>query len=136
MLPFANWRTLLTIVAVVIVIATIFYSRYMANKISMDERQKVEAWAEAQRFIANAGPQEDILFATVVISGQQTIPVIETNERDSITNYHNLDSSDVRASKDYLAGRLREYKKMIPSLPTWPLIHQNSTNTIMENHFY
>ncbi len=103
MLPFANWRTLLTIVAVVIVIATIFYSRYLANKISMEERQKVEAWAEAQRFIAKAGPEQDILFATVVISGQQTIPVIETNENDSITSYHNLDSSDVRSGKDYLA---------------------------------
>jgi signal transduction histidine kinase len=114
MLPFANWRTLLTIVAVVIVIATIFYSRYLANKISMDERQKVEAWAEAQRFIAKAGPEEDILFATVVISGQQSIPVIETNEQDSIMNYHNLDSSDVRASNDYLASRLREYKKNDP----------------------
>jgi len=114
MLPFANWRTLLTIVAVVIVIATIFYSRYLANKISMDERQKVEAWAEAQRFIAKAGPDEDILFATVVISGQQSIPVIETNELDSIMNYHNLDSSDVRASKDYLSSRLREYKKNDP----------------------
>ncbi len=114
MLPFANWRTLLTIVAVVIVIATIFYSRFLANKISMEERQKVEAWAEAQRFIAKAGPEEDILFATVVISGQQSIPVIETNELDSIMNYHNLDSSDVRSSKTYLAGRLKEYQKNDP----------------------
>jgi signal transduction histidine kinase len=130
MLPFANWRTLLTIVAVVIVIATIFYSRYLANKISMEERQKVEAWAEAQRFIAKAGPEQDILFATVVISGQQTIPVIETNENDSITSYHNLDSSDVRSGKDYLANRLREYKK------NQPIITYLSADSSTYNKYY
>ena len=110
MLPFVNWRTFLTIVAVIIVIATIFYSRYLANKISADERQKVEAWAEAQRFIAEAGPEEDILFATVVIAGQQTIPVIETDENDSITNYHNLDSSDIMSNRTYLSKKLKEFK--------------------------
>jgi signal transduction histidine kinase len=114
MLPFVNWRTFLTIVAVIIVIATIFYSRYLANKISADERQKVEAWAEAQRFIAEAGPEEDILFATVVIAGQQTIPVIETDENDSITNYHNLDSSDILSNRTYLSKKLKEFKANQP----------------------
>jgi signal transduction histidine kinase len=130
MLPFANWRTVLTIVAVVIVIGTIFYSRYLANKISMDERQKVEAWAEAQRFIAKAGPDDDILFATVVISGQQSIPVIETNESDSITSYHNLDSSDVRSGKNYLASRLKEYKK------NEPIITYLSSDSAKYNKYY
>jgi len=130
MLPFANWRTILTIIAVIIVIATIFYSRYLANKISLDERQKVEAWAEAQRFIAQAGPEQDILFATIVISGQQTIPVIETDEHDSITSYHNLDSSDVRSSNAYLAGRLREYKK------NQPIITYLSSDSSKYNKYY
>ena len=130
MLPFANWRTVLTIVAVVIVIGTIFYSRYLANKISMDERQKVEAWAEAQRFIAKAGPDDDILFATVVISRQQSIPVIETNESDSITSYHNLDSSDVRSGKNYLAARLKEYKK------NEPIITYLSSDSAKYNKYY
>ncbi len=130
MLPFANWRTVLTIIAVAIVIGTIFYSRYLANKISMDERQKVEAWAEAQRFIAKAGPEQDITFATVVIAGQQTIPVIETNEHDSITNYHNLDSSDVRYGKDYLNGRLKEYKR------NQPIITYLSSDSSTYNKYY
>jgi len=130
MLPFANWRTILTIIAVSIVIATIFYSRYLANKISLDERQKVESWAEAQRFIAQAGPEQDILFATIVISGQQTIPVIETDEHDSITSYHNLDSSDVRSGNNYLAGRLREYKK------NQPIITYLSSDSSKYNKYY
>jgi signal transduction histidine kinase len=130
MLPFANWRTLLTIVAVVIVIATIFYSRYLANKISGDERQKVEAWAESQRFIAEAGPDEDILFATVVIAGQQTIPVIETNENDSITNYHNLDSSDVISNQNYLSRKLIEFKA------NQPIVTYLSSDSTKFNKYY
>ncbi len=114
MLAFANWRTLLTIVALVIVTATIFYSRYLANKIAADERQIVEAWAEAQRFIASAGPEDNITFATVMMSSQQSIPVIETNEKDSITNYHNLDSADVASNQKYLKSRLKEFARNRP----------------------
>ena len=114
MLAFANWRTLLTLVALVIVTATIFYSRYLANKIAADERRTVESWAEAQRFIAGAGPEDNITFATVMMASQQAIPVIETNEHDSITNYHNLDSADVAGKNDYLAGRLREFTRNKP----------------------
>jgi signal transduction histidine kinase len=113
MLAFANWRTLLTIVALVIVTATIFYSRYLANKIAADERRTVESWAEAQRFIASAGPDVNITFATVMMASQQSIPVIETNERDSITNYHNLDSTDV-LKQGYLASRLKEFARNRP----------------------
>jgi signal transduction histidine kinase len=106
-----NWRSLLAIIAVAIVIATIFYSRFLASKIALEERHKVEAWAEAQQFIAKATPEQDILFATIIMAGQTEIPVIETNETDSITNYHNLDSNRVINSNGYLTKKLAEFKK-------------------------
>jgi signal transduction histidine kinase len=106
-----NWRSLLAIIAVIIVIGTIFYSRFLAGKIALEERHKVEAWAEAQQFIAKATPEQDILFATIIMAGQTEIPVIETDEKDSITNYHNIDSLQVARSSGYLQGRLREFKK-------------------------
>jgi signal transduction histidine kinase len=105
-----NWRFGLTAVAVVIVIATIFYSRYLANKIAAEEREKVEAWAEAQKYIANASADQDILFASIVMAGQASIPVIETNEKDSITNFHNLDSGSVANNNNYLVKKLNEFK--------------------------
>ncbi len=106
-----NWRSLLAIIAVIIVIGTIFYSRILAGKIALEERHKVEAWAEAQQFIAKATPEQDILFATIIMAGQTEIPVIETNEKDSITNYHNLDSLKVVRNPEYLQKSLREFKK-------------------------
>ncbi|HEX5667442.1 MAG TPA: HAMP domain-containing sensor histidine kinase [Chitinophagaceae bacterium] len=111
---FANWRTLLTIVALIIVTGTIFYSNYLADKIAANERQIVEGWAEAHRYIASAGPDDDITFASVMISSQQTIPVIETNEKDSITNFHNIDSADVSGSRDFLQKKIREFSKNGP----------------------
>ena len=42
-----NWRSLLALVAIIIVSATVFYSQYLAKKIAADERQKVELWVAA-----------------------------------------------------------------------------------------
>jgi signal transduction histidine kinase len=121
-----NWRSLLAIIAVVIVIATIFYSRILAGKIALEERHKVEAWAEAQQFIAKATPEQDILFATIIMAGQTEIPVIETNEKDSITNYHNLDTLKVLRNPDYLQKSLSEFKKSNHPIVTY-LNNESST---------
>lgn len=110
MLRFANLRGVLTLIAMAIVVATIFYSRYLAHKIADDERQKVEAWVEAQKFIAKAPADYDILFASIIIAGQQTIPVIETNENDSITNFHNIDTAQVSENPNLLKEKLNVFK--------------------------
>ncbi len=103
----------------VIVIATIFYSRYLSNQLAEQERQKVEAWAEAQQFIAKANAEQDILFATLIMAGQNSVPVIETNEYDSITNYHNIDSSGVLNNPGKLKSLIREYNKKNPPIVTY-----------------
>ena len=37
-----NWRTILAVVAIIIVSATIFYSNFLAKKIALEEKQKIE----------------------------------------------------------------------------------------------
>ena len=127
---FVNWRTLLTIVALIIVTGTIFYSNYLSDKIAADERQIVEAWAEAHRYIASAGPEDDITFASVMISSQQTIPVIETNEKDSITNYLNIDSADVAEDPGYLPKKISEFSG------NRPIITYLSSDSSKYNKYY
>lgn len=126
-----NWRTLLSVVAVVIVIATIFYSRYLGNKIASEERQKVQAWVDAQQFIARAGPEQDISLATQIMAGQGSIPVIETNEQDSITNFLNLDSAKVVSSADYLRRKLREFRAR-----TEPIVTYLNADSTKFNRYY
>ncbi len=126
-----NWRSLLAIIAVIIVIGTIFYSRFLAGKIALEERHKVEAWAEAQQFIAKATAEQDILFATIIMAGQTEIPVIETDEKDSITNYHNIDSLQVARNSGYLQARLREFKK-----DNNPIVTYLNTESSTFNRYY
>jgi hypothetical protein len=40
-------RTWLSIIAVAIVTGTIFYSNYLAKKIAVEERQKVNVWVQS-----------------------------------------------------------------------------------------
>ncbi len=103
---------LLTLIAILIVSGTIFYSDYLSKKIGKEETQKIEAWVEAQKTIMNATDQTDITLATRIATENDDIPIIETNEKDSITNsYVNIDSSLVNADKNYLSRKLQEFKK-------------------------
>jgi signal transduction histidine kinase len=88
-----TWRALLALVAILIVSGTIWYSSYLAKKIERDEREKVAQWVEAGIFINNPN-NVDIRLASMILI-QADIPIIETNEKDSITNWVNLDSSQV-----------------------------------------
>lgn len=91
---FFNWRILLAVVAILIVSGTLWYSSYLADKIEKDERKKVELWAEAIRSINNPTNTETALASQISLQ-QKEIPIIETTEKDSITNWVNLDSSRV-----------------------------------------
>jgi signal transduction histidine kinase len=104
-----NWRSLLALVAIAIVSATIFYSRYLARKIAIDERQKVQLWVAATKAIIN-NPSMDLTLPNLIRNGQQSIPIIETNEQDSIMDHINLDSAQVSQDPNYLYKQLKKFK--------------------------
>jgi Histidine kinase-, DNA gyrase B-, and HSP90-like ATPase len=106
MIPFRfNWRWLLAIIAIAIVCCTIFYSQYLARKIESEEQQKVQQWLAASRAILNP----DLTLPNLIRNEQHSIPIIETDEHDSITNYFNLDSLKSVRDKSYLPGKLKEF---------------------------
>src|SRR5260221_4569276 len=104
-----NWRSFLALVAIVIVSATIFYSQYLAKKIATDERQKVELWVAASKAMLS-NPGMDMTLPNLIRNGQQSIPIIETNEQDSITGYINLDSTKISQDKNYLYRKLKKFR--------------------------
>lgn len=106
-----NWRILLALIAIGIVTSTIFYSRYLANKIADDEKQKVEEWVEAGKFILSTSNETDTRLPLMIIQNNENdVPIIETNERDSIIQYINLDSLKVAKDPSYLSQKLRSFK--------------------------
>jgi signal transduction histidine kinase len=70
----------------------------------------VEQWIEASKFLINAPIDANISFASRLVTENKSIPIIETNEQDSITNYVNLDSENASKNPDYLRGKLKQFK--------------------------
>ncbi|RFM28860.1 sensor histidine kinase [Deminuibacter soli] len=108
-----NWKTVLALAAIIIVAGTIVYSRYLTGKIAADERKKVDAWVEAQRTILSATDQTSLNLASKISTENVDIPIIETDEKDSITNnYLNLDSNSIRNNPQYLRRTLASFKAL------------------------
>src|SRR5882724_4548097 len=102
-----NWRSLLALLAIIIVSGTIFYSQYLAKKIAAEERQKVEQWVAASKAILTSS---DLTLPNMIHNEQQSIPIIETNEKDSIMGYINLDSASATNDKDFLYKKLKKFR--------------------------
>lgn len=108
--PLFNWRTALAIVAIAIVSGTIFYSQYLAKKIAREERQKVAEWAEAANLLVYDTTGFSTRLAGMIIVENKSIPIIWTNENDSIVEYVNVDSIQAKTNPDYLSKRLKKFK--------------------------
>jgi two-component sensor histidine kinase len=107
-----NWRWLLALLGIGIVCGTILYSQYLAEKIEREEQQKIEQWLAASKAILNP----DLTLPNLIRNEQHSIPVIETNEKDSITNYFNLDTLKAAHDKFYLPGKLKTFQSQNPPL--------------------
>src|SRR5215831_11102379 len=128
--PWLNWRTALAIVAIAIVSGTIFYSQYLARKIANEERQKVQLWVEASKSILN-NPSMDLSLPNMVRNEQRSVPIIETNESDSIIDYVNLDSARATNDPTFLPRKLKQFKS-----ENKPLIIQLSERPYTANKYY
>jgi signal transduction histidine kinase len=126
-----NWRTGLALVAILIVSGTIVYSQYLARKIASDEKQKVEQWVRAGQSLINSADNADTRLATFLLTENKSIPIIWTNEKDSIIDHINLDSA--RAAKDlsYVQKKLRLFKSLHP-----PVSYPDARDPAKRNLYY
>jgi len=126
-----NWRTTLAFVAILIVTGTIFYSQYLARKIAKEERLKVEQWAEAGKFLINSAVEGNSNLAIMIITENKSIPIIETDEKDSITNYINIDTASIARDAGYLIAKLKEFKSY-----NKPFEWINPSDSTQRNRYY
>lgn len=127
-----NWRTGLAVVAILIVSGTIIYSQYLAKKIAYEERQKVEEWVEAGQFLIGSPENADTRLALFIIRVNKSIPIIWTNERDSILDHVNLDSIKAAQSKTYVERKLKQFK----SLHSKPIEWVDPNDSTRVNRYY
>jgi signal transduction histidine kinase len=111
---FINWRTILALIAIGIVIGTIFYSGYITKRIQQDERKKIELWIEAKNTEIKAGDNDvaALNLAGYITTNNSTIPIIWANENDSIIEFLNGDSVKMKTDAHYAEKKLREYKNL------------------------
>jgi Histidine kinase-, DNA gyrase B-, and HSP90-like ATPase len=127
-----NWRTALALIAILIVSGTIIYSQYLAKKIAKDEKQKVEQWIEASKFLINAPNDADITFASRIVTENNSVPIVETNGKDVPSGmYANLDSAKVINDSNYLARKVQQYKKVHT-----PIEYRDTRDSTIVNRYY
>ena len=125
-----NLRNILGLIAIAFIMASIFFSNFLAKKIAADEKRKVQQYVEAVNDLNNISNQDTKLATKIIIENGKDIPLIQTNERDSIVA-NNYDSTAVAAGKFYLKEKLAILKKTNP-----PIIWQNPLNTAEKNFTY
>jgi len=109
---FLNFKNILAIVAILIVSGTIFYSQYIAKKIAIEERRKIEQWGDAVRANSNVDAPENSLAIRILTENSLDIPIILVNEKEELLDQRNLDSIAMANDKNYIAKKIVEFKNL------------------------
>lgn len=126
-----NWRSLLALIAIVIVSATIFYSDFLAKKIAAEEKQKVEQWVEAVKEINNPASAQNILSGKILTENSKDIPMIAVTEKGEILDHYNVDTSHTSNTGNYLKHQLEEFKSL-----NQPIVWKNPFDSTQNNLVY
>jgi len=127
-----NWRTFLAVIAIAIVTGTVFYSNYLAKKIAVEEKIKIEQWVDATKDVANSGVNTELNLAIRILTeNSKDIPMITVDEKENILDHRNLDSIKITGDKSYLAEKLTDFKKL-----NEPIVWQNPLDSLQTNRVF
>jgi two-component sensor histidine kinase len=108
-----TWKRLLFITAALIGISSLVYTDRLVKQLAQEEENKVKLWARATELLANSADDNiDISFVFEVIRDNETVPVILTDQNETIISVRNLDSLqslDTSYVKDQLALMKEEH---------------------------
>jgi len=94
-----------------VIVSLILWNTYtFFQRFKKDERLKMELWAEAQTNVFSSDVDADISLPLKIISNTTTIPIIVTDENDSIVNKTNIENIDEKDSAK-LRNLLEKLKK-------------------------
>ncbi len=93
------WKSFLLLFAVIVGIGSLVYTEILVSKLKAEERKNVQLWAEAIRLISFSDANQNLDFPYSIIANNTTVPVILTDESDSIISTRNFDPEKVNMSK-------------------------------------
>lgn len=104
------WKLFLLLFAVFIGMGSLIYTENLVRKLKLEERKNVELWAEATRLISLPDTLQNVEFLSTIIENNNTVPVILTDESDSIISARNFDS-DKTSDYKYIRKKLEKIKE-------------------------
>ena len=96
--------------AVLIGMGSLIYTGNLVSKLKIEERENIELWAEATKLVSLSDTSQNVDFLSSIIDNNNTVPVILTDESDSIISARNFDSERIDDSK-YLKQNLEKIKE-------------------------
>lgn len=126
-----NWGSFVTLIVIIIISGTIFYSQYLARKIEVEEHRKIEQWAEAVRTNSNPALTETNLSSKILSENSKDIPVILVTEKDSLLDSRNLDTVAIKSEKGFIDKKIAEFKLIHP-----PIEWKNPLDSTQVNRLY
>jgi signal transduction histidine kinase len=113
-LKFFNYKTFgkyfLLLFAVLIGMGSLVYTESLVRKLKTEERKNVQLWAEATRLLSLPDTTQNVEFLSTIIENNTTVPVILTDESDSIISTRNFESGKTNDYK-YIRRELERIKE-------------------------
>ena len=83
-------KILLVVAAVVIAVASLVVSHFLVRDLAIEERNKMEVWAEAMRTLNQADENTDLNLVLKVIDENNTIPVVVLDRSGNVQIFRNV----------------------------------------------
>jgi len=119
MRQYLNWKTYLSVIALLIVGASLYYTNQLATKLADEEKKKVEEVATALKTLSKPGnlTSQETDFASNIIAQNITIPLIITDGKGGIIDSKNIDTTHALNAGKVVEEKLKEFRKIHPPIP-------------------
>ena len=113
-----NFKGVLLAFAFLISIGTFIYTKTLVDKLKQEEHRKVELWAQATHRLAEShnSTGDELAFTFDVVENNQTVPIIVTNQNDSILYVRNLGITNAPTERKIVRQILDNMKKQYPPI--------------------
>lgn len=97
--------------AILISATSMYYTNQLVDDLQTEEKKRIELWAEATKQIQASDLLGDInILVYEILQTNTTIPVILTNNNDSVITFMNINEKIVKNNTDYLMQKLELLK--------------------------
>lgn len=106
-----NGKLLLIIVSAIAVVLFLLISNNLIKELAQQERERMDIWAQATERLAKADVDSDFEFLLAIISQNNSIPVLISDENFNISEFRNFSLPDKEDSDESLYSELTPRNK-------------------------